>query len=130
MQKTIARDQKCSKIVLKWKIRYSPILRQLQQLVLHILDPFMVFSKLIMIRNRTEITILILDLYLDPFSLTQNEPFLMKTHFWHFRLDEFFWNFRMKFLGWNFWDENEMKNFPWQVLQFCSRQYCWHIRGQ
>ena len=53
----------------------------------------MVFSKLIMIRNRTEITILILDLYLDPFSLTQNEPFLMKTHFWtsrHFRRGEIF----------------------------------------
>ena len=65
----------------------------------------MVFSKLIMIRNRTEITILILDLYLDPFSLTQNEPFLMKTHFWHFRRDEIFWNFRMKFLEWNFWGE-------------------------
>lgn len=108
-----ARDQKCSKIVLKWKIKYSPILRQLQQLVLHILDPFMVFSKLIMIRNRTEITILILDLYLDPFSLTQNEPFLMKTHFWHFRRGKIFWNFEMKFwneffevkfLGWK-WDE-------------------------
>merc|ERR1711917_210898 len=41
----------------------------------------MVFSKLIMIRNRTEITILILDLYLYPFSLTQNEPFLSKKHF-------------------------------------------------
>ena len=89
---------------LKFKKRYSPILRQLQQLVLHILDPFMVFSKLIMIRNRTEITILILDLYLDPFSLTQNEPFLMKTHFWHFRRGEIFWNFEMKFLGWK-WDE-------------------------
>ena len=95
-KKTSARDQKCSKIVreLKFKKRYSPILRQLQQLVLHILDPFMVFSKLIMIRNRTKITILILDLYLDPFSLTQNEPFLSKKHF---RPGQIFRNFGVKF---------------------------------
>ena len=137
MQKTNARDQKCSKIVLKWKIRYSPILRQLQQLVLHILDPFMVFSKLIMIRNRTKITILILDLYLYPFSLTQNEPFLSKTHFLtsrHIRRGKIFRNSGVKFLRWNFgvifWGEILPKNIPWQVLQFCSRQYCWHIRGQ
>jgi len=40
-------------------------------------------------------------------------------------------------LEWNFWDEilecffrwNLPKNIPWQVLQFCSRQYCWHIRA-
>ena len=63
----------------------------------------MVFSKLIMIRNRTEITILILDLYLYPFSLTQNEPFLSKKHFGQVDiLDRV--NF-FEILEWNFWGE-------------------------
>ena len=59
-------------------VKYLPILRQLQQLVLHILDPFMVFTKLIMIRNRTKITILILDFYLVPFFGHKMSQFFYK----------------------------------------------------
>ena len=128
-KKTSARDQKCSKIVRELKLKKVLTHSSTTSTTCFTYSgSFYGFFKINYDSKSNR------DNNLDPRSLSlsvfsdSKRTIFVEKAFWtsrHFRRGKIFRNFGTICLG-----EILPKNIPWQVLQFCSRQYCWHIRGQ
>lgn len=131
-KKTRARDQKCSKIVRE--LKFKKVLTHsstTSTTCFTYSGSFYGFFKINYDSKSNR------DNNLDPRSLSlsvfsdSKRTIFVEKAFWtsrHFRQGQIFRNFGVNFLRRNFrmifLGEILPKNIPWQVLQFCSRQYC------